>query len=181
MQRDSLVSTLFGRLPIFLCSRYFLFESNFYMFFIQNKSIAVAGAVKISWEPRWKTCSGRQATFSLLFFHFWNTAKFAACNSCPRSGNESVRKYPIIVADNSKEESLTNMARQAKVIINTVGPVSFRYLRWRFLWFFWDFFRSVRLSVFTVEVPPRCFRSIFYLFMVLVHSLRRICCSSSDQ
>ncbi|GMR61919.1 hypothetical protein PMAYCL1PPCAC_32114 [Pristionchus mayeri] len=38
------------------------------------------------------------------------------------TGNDVVRKYPIIVADSSKDESLNNMARQARVIINTVGP-----------------------------------------------------------
>ncbi|KAF8371518.1 hypothetical protein PRIPAC_77947 [Pristionchus pacificus] len=33
-----------------------------------------------------------------------------------------VSKYPIIIADSSDEESLGAMARQAKVIINAVGP-----------------------------------------------------------
>lgn len=40
------------------------------------------------------------------------------------SGFPEVRKYPIIVADNENQESLEKMAKQAKVIINAVGPVS---------------------------------------------------------
>ncbi|KAF8376122.1 hypothetical protein PRIPAC_82551, partial [Pristionchus pacificus] len=63
----------------------------------QNKSIAVAG----------RSEDKLRATLEEVF---------------RETGNESVRKFPIIIADNSKEESLTNMARQAKVIINTVGP-----------------------------------------------------------
>ncbi|GMT23419.1 hypothetical protein PFISCL1PPCAC_14716, partial [Pristionchus fissidentatus] len=35
---------------------------------------------------------------------------------------DDVSKYTIIVADSSKDESLSNMAKQAAVIINAVGP-----------------------------------------------------------
>ncbi|GMR30701.1 hypothetical protein PMAYCL1PPCAC_00896, partial [Pristionchus mayeri] len=38
------------------------------------------------------------------------------------TGNKDVRDFPIIEADNSNEESLANMAKKAKVIINAVGP-----------------------------------------------------------
>ncbi|KAF8374594.1 hypothetical protein PRIPAC_81023 [Pristionchus pacificus] len=38
------------------------------------------------------------------------------------TGNKNVRMWPIILADSSDEKSLENMAKQAKVIINTVGP-----------------------------------------------------------
>ncbi|GMT11669.1 hypothetical protein PFISCL1PPCAC_2966, partial [Pristionchus fissidentatus] len=37
-------------------------------------------------------------------------------------GIEAVGKYPIIIADTSDEESLAAMAKQARVIINAVGP-----------------------------------------------------------
>ncbi|KAF8371315.1 hypothetical protein PRIPAC_77744, partial [Pristionchus pacificus] len=38
------------------------------------------------------------------------------------TGYSEVYKYPIIVADNENDESLEKMAKQAKVIMNAVGP-----------------------------------------------------------
>ncbi|GMR30703.1 hypothetical protein PMAYCL1PPCAC_00898, partial [Pristionchus mayeri] len=38
------------------------------------------------------------------------------------TGNTRVFGFPIIVADNNSEESLANMSKQARVIINGVGP-----------------------------------------------------------
>uniref|UniRef100_A0A1I7XHP4 Sacchrp_dh_NADP domain-containing protein n=1 Tax=Heterorhabditis bacteriophora TaxID=37862 RepID=A0A1I7XHP4_HETBA len=35
---------------------------------------------------------------------------------------KNIRSTPIIIADSSDENSLANMAKQAKVIINAVGP-----------------------------------------------------------
>uniref|UniRef100_A0A914QV62 Saccharopine dehydrogenase NADP binding domain-containing protein n=1 Tax=Panagrolaimus davidi TaxID=227884 RepID=A0A914QV62_9BILA len=35
---------------------------------------------------------------------------------------------PIIIADSSNENSLAEMAKKAKVIVNVVGPVSFAYV-----------------------------------------------------
>lgn len=40
-------------------------------------------------------------------------------------GNSDVSSYPVIIADTSNEDSLATMAKQAKVIINAVGPVGF--------------------------------------------------------
>lgn len=41
---------------------------------------------------------------------------------------KDVSQTPIIIADSANEEELVNMAKQAKVIINVVGPVIFLVL-----------------------------------------------------
>ena len=38
---------------------------------------------------------------------------------------KDIRDTPIIVASTDSEESLTTMAKQSKLIINAVGPVSY--------------------------------------------------------
>lgn len=47
----------------------------------------------------------------------------AACMDQSHLGKD-LSKTPIIVADSSNAEQLAAMARQAKVIINVVGPVT---------------------------------------------------------
>lgn len=52
----------------------------------------------------------------LYYYHFFFFA-----------GND-LESTPIIIADTSNDESLLQMAKQAKLVLNCVGPVSEAYI-----------------------------------------------------